>query len=186
MLADHRAEHVVVVKTWISRGAVVCLGLLATAVVAKDFVPLAPFKSLCIEDSATGFNWTAGKWKQTNFKAGDRYVVSKLSVDEIARIAPVSCASEKIAEPFFSMRSVAACYTIKPFGEEVAQYLDGETCQESYIDDVLVSVKCDRLTFLPNGDFIKLPWHANISRKPKNDYKDSLVLSVGLCSKISP
>jgi hypothetical protein len=172
-------------KSWITRGSMVAMGLLTTVASAQNFAPIAPFKSLCIEDAATGFNWTAGKWKQANFKVGDRYIVSKLSAEEAKRIAPVQCASEKIAEPFFGMRSVAACYTIKAFGEEVAQYLDGETCQESYIDDVLVSVKCERLTFLPNGDFIKLPWHANIGRKPKNDYKDSLVLSVGVCNKIS-
>lgn len=171
--------------TWSNLFAFAFASLLTAVASANDFAPLSPFKSLCIEDAATGFSWKNGNWRQANFKEG-RFVVSKLTNEEVARLSPVACTPPTVSEPMLiDFRRATACYAITGFGEELTPLVDGENCDEVYQGNVLASVRCKSLSFLPNGDFIKLPWHANISRKPMNDYKDSLVLSIGVCSKIS-
>jgi hypothetical protein len=170
---------------WVARGLLLLMSLAASVTTAMAFEPVAPFKALCIQDAATGFNWESGKWKQANFKAGDRFIVSKLTRDEILKLESASCSPANVPDEFFGFRSVSACYTIKEFGEESIKYVDGEMCEELYTGDVLSGVRCKQMSFLPNGDFIKLPWHSDIRRKPPKDYKDSLVLSIGVCSKIS-
>jgi hypothetical protein len=39
---------------------------------------------LCISDQATGFTFESGKWRPTNFKAGDRYIIRRSKLKGVA------------------------------------------------------------------------------------------------------
>ena len=48
-----------------------------------------------------------------------------------------------------------------------------------------IEFNCDGFKFTPNGYFHMTHLHSHLSAKPKNDYKDSLFLTVGRCADIS-
>jgi hypothetical protein len=89
-----------------------------------------------------------------------------------------------VSHEFFMGSITEACYLVKEFGRETLP-THGEMCYETFQNKTLESISCKKITFLPNGSFIELPWHADIDSKPKNDYKDSLILSIGSCTTLS-
>ena len=157
--------------------------LVTIPVFAQFAAEVGAFTSICIEDQAVGFNWKDGGWRKTNFKSGDRYIVRKLSAQEVDAEKPMIC-TEKQSNGFAGFQQISACYEIKDFGTSAGKVLLGEMCQESYQDERLVSIRCAHMSFLPDGPFIRVPWHRDINPKPSNDYKDSLVVSEGKCGRI--
>ncbi|MBQ0945136.1 hypothetical protein KAK07_17495 [Ideonella sp. 4Y16] len=147
-----------------------------------------PFKALCVAEKSTGFNWKSGQWVQANFKAERKLIVQKLDLDKYrtkpAHERPLAC-SDDAMNSYDSKVLSKGCYLIKEMGSPTFIMFDSEVCIEAQVGDRLQSVQCKKLTFNPDGAFIEYPWHSDISPKPKDDYKDSLIVSVGTCSRLS-
>lgn len=168
-------------------------GLLCIAPLALAQVkPLPPFRALCVSDKETGFNWKAGDWVPVNFKAGTKVVVQKLDLatyeSKPFNERPMRCTKEEMRTGELLAGNARGCYHIKEMGMNPPLMFNAEVCEEKvdYSSGMveLVSVKCGQMTFHPDGGFIRLPSHDNVSRMPPKDYKDSLVLSVGKCSRL--
>ena len=133
------------------------------------------FKTLCVSEKETGFDWQSGNWVQKNFKPGEQLLIQKIAGSD-----PFCKADVTTDKSGFSK----GCYQIKVLGSP-SSFLDiPEVCDEASEKNSLKVVHCRRISFHPDGRFIRLPWHADIFDNPKNDTKDSLVLSVGRCSRI--
>jgi hypothetical protein len=133
-----------------------------------------PLKTLCVSEKETGFNWVSGDWVQTNFKAGEKLLIQKI-------VEPTPYCK---ADTTPSSLSTKGCYQIKVLGSPPS-FLDfPDECDEISEKNSLKVVHCRKISFQPDGRFIRLPWHADIFENPKNNTKDSLVLAVGKCSRI--
>jgi hypothetical protein len=139
-----------------------------------------PFKALCISDKETGFNWKSGDWVQTNFNAGEKLLVQKLAM-------PNPFCKEEVKSTFSGVGVFLSkgCYLINVMGSPPTLLFDTEMCDEFWEEQSIRAIHCRRFSFHPDGRFIRLPWHSDISNNPKNDNKDSLVLSVGKCSRLA-
>lgn len=144
---------------------------------------------VCTEDEATGFNWANGKWVKASFKL-ETYVVKRIPLykfstpDAMREHKTFMCSTDQKIPSFDdkTYRIDAACYSIVRLGEAMspATYTP---CKENFIKGKLDSVECaspTNFTFSPKGQFIKQPWHSDVSTSGK---KDSLVLSVGKCKQ---
>jgi hypothetical protein len=131
-----------------------------------------PFKTLCVSEKETGFNWVSGDWVQTNFKAGEKLLIQKMTASD------PRCMADKSKGMF----GTSGCYQIE--GSGFLPQLILENCDEISEKNTLKVVHCRKISFHPDGRFIQFPWHADISNNPPSGAKDSLVLSVGKCSRI--
>lgn len=163
------------------------LALLASEAVAAELPTVPLFKAICAREKATGFNWKAGAWTQSNFVPDRKLLVQKIDFAANLNKPPMErlllCSPPESTDLLFSTVT-QACYVIRQFGKQQLPS-DGEMCVESFEGKKLKSITCRRLTFLPDGPFIELPWHMEVDPAPKDDYKDSLVLSVGTCATLS-
>jgi hypothetical protein len=155
--------------------------------IAEPLPSVPHFKSVCVQEKATGFSWTAGAWKQANFVPDRKLLIQKIDFAANA-VRPITerqmlCRAPESTDLALSIVT-QACYIVKEFGSPTLP-TDGEMCYESFQGRVLKSVTCRRITFLPNGPYIELPWHMEIDPKPKDNYKDSLMLSVGTCTTLA-
>ena len=145
---------------------------------------LKPFKSLCIAEQATGFNWKDGSWTPQKFK-GDKYIIQKLDYErEIAASSfvdrPLRCEKPTITGSA-AYTWVKACYAISEWGEAPFLFSQSRQCTELYVDEKLVSIQCSDIgRFKPNGLFVMLPSSESLDLSNSTS-KDSIVLSVGKC-----
>ena len=88
---------------------------------------------------------------------------------------------------------VEACYMWRDFGTQLLPTMDADMCNETYIEGKLDHVSCKTtrrnqapLVFHPDGGFIESPPDSAliVSLKPDKDYKDSLAVNVGKCSRL--
>ena len=168
-----------------SVAATLLLAVLPSAILAVPRA-LPVFKALCISEKEVGFNWKEGEWDFAKFKPGKQILIQKLNLaayaSKPAYASPVHCKAEP-PETFFTMTYAKGCYLIKDMGDQTVITL-AETCSEIFEESTLKVIKCKRLTFLPDGQFIERPMHDDINPKPRNDIKDSLALAVGKCSPL--
>lgn len=148
---------------------------------------ITSFKAICIREKASGFSWKDGEWTQANFKPGNQILVQKLDFQTFAskpiQERPILCQSEPTQE-YGNTKISKGCYLIKEVGAP-AYIFSAEMCAEIMEGNAIKSIQCRRLSFHPDGPFIEFPWHADIDPKPKDNYKDSLVLHVGKCSRLA-
>lgn len=164
------------------------VGLLSLVAI-NCFSQNAPaFTSLCIPDNSVGYSWRNGQWQNAKFKIEERYLAQKL--DSVRAKGAILC--EKLdttvyENPILQEKLQNACYLVRRHGREASVTFDSEACTETYDSSgSLKSVSCKSFRFAPNGLFVKLPteFSLNLESKPKNDYKDSMTLDIGSCSKI--
>lgn len=153
---------------------------------------------LCVEEQATGFNWKNKAWSQADFIPSTKFVIRKLEPqtykDADTRFKSknfILCDDPKVT-PFPNAKKgklsglVTACYEIKRMGEE-PNLFDYRSCTEEWSEGRLDRVSCDdhgRPTYFhPDGAYIAYPWHSDIRKDV--DKKDSLLLSIGSCSRIN-
>ena len=175
--------------------AIAFLGALASA---QGTAVIRPFHALCVQEKAAGLNWKDGAWVPANF-GGDKRKLLVQKVDFAANASKphgqrfVFCKAEAKRSQEADYMVVDACYMWREFGTELNVMFDADMCREFYIEGKLDHVACSSvnrgqgaLTFHPDGNFIELPsgGNLNISAKPKNDYKDSLAIAVGKCSRL--
>jgi hypothetical protein len=191
------------------------LPILVSLILASSFSNAAidsydeRFTLFCEIEGSTGFNWVNGNWKQTNFKAGKKYIIKKHDavlpvVDGFAPLGtknPLCAHSQK--EPndgWLSTRN--GCYSVKEFGEE-SHPLDAKTCYETWrtneqgiyaVDEVECPYHFPNIEFKPNG-LIHLFNSGGLNADPKElivdgvkvfpaGYKDSWYIAFGRCSTI--
>ena len=145
---------------------------------------LKPFKSLCIAEQATGFNWKEGGWILQRY-IEKKYILQKLDYErEIAAAKfvdrPQLCTKPKVTV-YEKHAWVSACYIFNEWGEAPSLMINAQDCDESYVDDKLVAIKCQNIgRFKPNGLFVKFPSSESLDLS-NSITKDSMVLSVGKC-----
>ncbi|RYF83963.1 MAG: hypothetical protein EOO29_01390 [Comamonadaceae bacterium] len=169
------------------QAAIALAVLFGTEAGLAQSAPLISFKSICISDKETGFNWKSGEWVQANFKAGTKLLVQKLDIEAYAARPPDERPHMCKPEPgtsFGTLSTSRGCYLVKEMGAP-SSLLSAEMCDEILDKNNLNVVHCRRFSFHPDGRFIQFPSHADISSNPKDDYKDSLALAVGKCSRLS-
>ena len=153
---------------------------------------------LCVEEQATGFDWKNKAWSQKNFRPDTKLVIRKLEPqtykDAYTRSKSKNlllCEDPKVAPSTNAKKGklsgfVTACYEIKPMGQE-PDILSYGPCIENWSEGLLQNVSCGNhytpTYFHPDGAYITYPWHADIRRDV--DKKDSLLISVGSCSRIN-
>lgn len=159
----------------------------ASSDVSAQLPSIPGFKSVCVTDMETGFNWKSNRWIQTNFRAGSQYIVQKIN-PALFESKPLSDrpASCKYTQPqtWLSWTMVSGCYLIKEMGTQKSVAM-AEPCDEHFISGSLHKIQCRDITFMPDGGFIGLPPRTSINPNAKGEYNDSLVLSIGKCSKLA-
>ena len=173
-------------RTLIAKVYCATLAFASLTTAAADLPSMPLFKAICAQEKATGFNWKAGAWTQANFAPDRKLFVQKIDFAANQKRPPLErfmlCRPEESMDLLWTT-ATQACYVIKQLGQQHLQ-TDGEMCVESFNGKTLKSIACRKLTFLPNGAFIELPWHMEVDPKPKDDYKDSLILSLGTCTTL--
>ena len=146
---------------------------------------IPPFKSLCIDEEASGLDWENGQWKHTKFFPR-KYILEKIDYEKTiiskrAADRPFSCSKPNAIKVDDEQFIVTACYALKIFGRVSMNLLDADDCKESFTAGKLESIFCKGVgRFLPNGPFIKLPSSGSLNIS-KDKEKDSLVVSAGTC-----
>lgn len=164
------------------------LGLIGASQTVGDKNPLAPFTSLCLEDQSNGFGWKRGAWEATQFKADKKYLIQKIAPEKYKEMGTLCRAKE--ARVGGNYRVEYGCYNMREMGEEIRGFTS-TMCSETWENNALKKISCDepiigaQYFFLPDGNYIRFPWHSDIDQNPKDQYKDSLSISVGKCSVVS-
>jgi hypothetical protein len=149
---------------------------------------LKPFKSLCIADFSTGFDWVNGKWIPKNYKS-EKYIFEKVdyenqikAVDFLDR--PLMCEIPSATIVNSEKAIVKACYAFRNFGSKSMLASQAQTCYESFKNDQLELIQCPSLgNFKPNGLFVKLPSFISMDLTNKKE-KDSIAVDVGSCGML--
>ena len=159
----------------------------------KAPLELAPFTSLCVEDAATGFDWRNGEWKAGRYHPKLKYMVQKIPESQYRNppqspnVPHVLC-EPRVGADLNGYKISFGCYNIRESGEKLFPP-NSVMCSEQWIKGELRTISCKEAQrpffFVPDGNFIAYPWHADISIKPENNYKDSLAISVGRCSTVN-
>jgi hypothetical protein len=162
------------------------------------------FTLLCKVEKSTGFNWKKGDWYQTNFKAGEMYIIKKhdkpLSIDSPDYVyeSGVKNSSCRYGQEKDGYSNIDGCYSIKEIGEKSKPYT---ICREYWPKGKqLKKISCNFLgsewDISPNEWFHRTTVLADLDSEPQGytdrsgvvlippGQKDSLVLSVGRCSEI--
>ena len=148
---------------------------------------LLPFRAICASEKETGFNWRNGQWVQSTFRSGTQTIVQKIDLKKNSELPLLERANQcKTEAPriFGTWTESRGCYLIKEVGSPKTT-LHGEMCSEHFVSSTLLKIVCKSMTFVPDGNYSSSPEYSDISSNPKNDYKDSLVLAVGQCSRLT-
>jgi hypothetical protein len=146
---------------------------------------LKPFKSLCIDEKSTGYNWNNSRWDVATFNLS-KYTLEKVDYDkgmlsEKVIDRPLSCGRPTATNIDNEKDIVLACYAVNRFGRPTYNAVHAANCLESFKGGVIQSIYCSGVgSFRPNGLFIKLPTPTALDVSD-SIYKDSMVVSVGTC-----
>jgi len=146
---------------------------------------IKPFKSLCVDEKSTGFNWNNGKWEAATFNLS-KYTLEKIDynkqiLSEKVIDRPLSCEKPTATNVDNEKDVVLACYAVNRFGRPTYNAIHAANCLESFKGGQIESIYCSGVgSFKPNGLFVKLPTPTALDLSDGN-YKDSMVVSVGTC-----
>ena len=141
------------------------------------------YSTLCIEENSVGFNWRDNKWIKTGF-IGSKYLVKKISHSELKEWQKKDLYDENylyLDRKDDEFRIMKNYYNIRRFGDELHPF-DTVACWEGWDENELTGIDCPKFKFKPDGYFHKSSIHGSLNEK--EDYKDSLSVSYGKCSKI--
>ncbi len=143
------------------------------------------FKTLCIGEKSTGFDWRNNQWNFTHFKP-EKYFIEKLKPERSARtLLCWSDAQEKKRHESNDMALDWGCYNVREDESPGLAHLCLEYWKAVNGSLVLQGVSCDEIKFKPNGNFNAVQWSGSDAQlAEKSNYKDSLSITVGRCSII--
>ena len=173
----------------------ISLGLIGSANAVSSLNDF--YTSSCTTKQATGFTWEDNAWKKVNFKAGEKYEVTK--VDPAKLENPFFCDQSLDKDNIFSQYSESdnslwqhGCYSIKDSGakdngtrndcrEWWSTYPkeDGELIPKTKQLKTVICRAYD-FNFSPDGWFHN--GYVNSHVEEIAEYKDSLFVSIGKCS----
>ena len=136
---------------------------------------------ICKEKGVTGFEWKSGGYRGPHTYSPNTYVFKKLNHKDKKVCIP----DDEYIDPYSKTMSLKRCYSIGKFADStpLTKY-----CSENYKDGKLNYISCnwDQYTFHPSGLLFRSPSTSSkdVSRNPKNDYKDSYTMSHGNCLKM--
>jgi hypothetical protein len=153
--------------------------------------------SLCKEKHSSGYNWRNGEWVEANYDTAE-YIIKKIAYKDIDKsdisksfdCKKIDDKINDIANDIYVFADkLHRCYSVREFGKELMT-VHYQICKEWYFDNKLYSVNCysmgeKTVTFVPNGLFVRRHIYADVTSKPNKDYKDSMVLSHGVCATIN-
>ena len=141
------------------------------------------YSALCITEDSTGFSWKDNKWKRTNYTSS-KYLAKKIPHSELDEFY-INDIQELNKFPLTrrddQWRHLRNYYNIREFGEEFYKFAN-QICSELWDGKELLYIACEDFKFKPNGYFHKSGIYSSLSEK--EDYKDSLFVEYGKCSKI--
>jgi hypothetical protein len=73
---------------------------------------------------------------------------------------------------------------VKEFGQPTLP-MKAEMCVEEFEKTKIKQVDCSGFIFKPDGSFMQSQTTVDLNPSPKDDYKDSLALTVGTCSTLA-
>ena len=184
-------------KRALGRGVVSALVVLfANADVAsEERQRIGSLKQVCITDQATGFNWENGQWNRTSF-VEETYIVSKIepprnmsdAESSGRRLEWLACGNPGPEwEGDDDHRFYSACLMSHQLGAKSPRFMG---CKEMHVRKdgtwtVLLACSDANFFFELNGQFHLGNFHGDVDTSPKDDYKDSLVISVGRCAALA-
>lgn len=141
----------------------------------------------CKGEKATGFDWRSKDWIETQFRASDYIVIKSKENFCLDKINLQINTTKDI------MHYKQSCINIRAVGEKYSPNLSSK-CTEYYSDSTKNKwndfLSCDGFGWSKgnfatefDGWFHKSSFHSNLLKE--SDYKDSLVLEVGKCSRIN-
>ena len=137
------------------------------------------FSVFCKEKKVTGFNWKSDNWQKASFKK-DEYIVTK--VEKTPK--HLFCNPDKKTTDAKNSKMTESCYSIRKLGEEVS-WINVHKCLEEWekSSNKLSRLSCD---LLGGKMYLQLEgwFHRSHLHGKMDGDKDSLLLSVGKCSKI--
>jgi hypothetical protein len=144
------------------------------------------FKTLCIGEKSTGFNWHDNEWNFARFKP-EKYLVEKLRAERSELTAFCwSEAKEKTRHEFAAGALDWGCYSVREGEQSLGPPNLAHLCLEDWKtlngSLVLQTVSCEEIKFKPNGNFNAVQWSGSLAEE--SNYKDSLSITVGRCSII--
>ena len=152
------------------------------------------FKTLCIGEKSTGFNWHNNEWKFARFNPG-KYLIEKLKVEKSGHTFFCwSEAQEQEKKTRYESADSAldwGCYSVREGQQDLDPPHLAHLCLEEWTtvngSFVLQTVSCedDKIRFKPDGNFTAVLWSGTSGElAEKSNYKDSLSITVGRCSII--
>ncbi len=167
-------------------------------------MPLIPVGTeiICNSEMRSGFKWQNGEYHKVTFE-NIKHILKKLEPAKGCLGFDLNPDRNFISRIVFK-RSIDDEETIRGahevcinhivFGEEPSMV--GGKCIESYVKEKdetwVVKISCKDTSFVPdivftpNGFYHLNFFHENVSLKPKNGYKDSLLVEWGRCATTSP
>jgi len=164
---------------------------LANPVSAEEIPPrlFEPFETVCIPKKEVGFSWEQGEWVPKTYQPGKPFVIRKIVYENRKYIPPGgSCdltVLRNTSKNSLGMSSSSGCYSVSTNPMSLLGILD--ECTEMKFGDIS-RIHCSEVTFDPNGLFIHMPTGTflDTAKNPKDDYKDSLVMTTGECRTTGP
>lgn len=161
-------------------GTILSLLAAAAAVAPPANLP-ASYSLICEGTEAVGFDWRNGEWARTNFRE-ETYV---FEVRKENRCFNLEAGDEKT---YGGVRFRAVCGNFRALGSQHVAILSN-VCHERYsslVGDAPISIECSRgrryFAASPDGRFQMTTMHASVGDRPKDDYKDSILVTVGRCT----
>jgi hypothetical protein len=163
------------------------LCLASFTVLASDLQKISNqlFRTLCVGDKSTGFNWRNNDWEFARFKP-EKYIIEKLKIERDTMT--LLCWSEAQDKRRYETKENASdhgCYNVRKVGTEMSP-ARSELCIEEWKGKngqlFLEAVSCKDVHFKPNGYFHMVGLSADLD--DKSSYKDSMDINVGKCSVI--
>ena len=189
-------------------------GLLVSNAYAKDDwntekakslgMPLIPVGAeiICQSEMRSGFYWKNGEYTKATFE-NIKHILKKLEpangclgfdLNPDRNFISRNVYKRSIEDEETIHSSHEVCINHIVFGEEPSMV--GGKCIESYVNEKdenwVVKISCKDASFVPdivftpNGIYHLNFFHENVSLKPKNGHKDSLLIEWGRCASISP
>lgn len=168
-------------------GPVLGLCLSSTIVVARITDTQDFFSTICIGDQSVGFDWENNSWTPKRF-VPEKFLIKKINIikdDKAGTVCKPKLMSSKRVDLGENGAFEYGCYNVMKVGGEYYPY-SSKVCSEIWQKKngklYLYVVDCDDIKFSPNGHFHQSSIHAGIEEK--EDYKDSMAVSVGSCSSL--
>lgn len=145
--------------------------------------------SICKINDSHGYDWADGRWVRTNFSK-PTIIIKKtehrtLEGERHSNLCQMMAMSEEDLLFDDGFAFLSRCYQVSEMGAETTWI---EECYERYDSGELSFVACDddQFRFVPDGLFVERPSIASMDVRQNtiNDYKDSMVISHGVCAKM--